>query len=219
MKVHLIDGTYELFRQHFGMAVRHGNPGPHDAAIGVVNSTLQMATKGATHLGIASDHDRGNMQRALLLKIALVAFVALLLQIPVGMIRGLVAERKLARDGVEVCVGAPASSVMGISGGIRVAAGEKLPFTQDEIGIDGRGLRQRQRGVVLAGRVARRPEQARRPGPAEFPGFAGTQRPRAEGRRARYSYSAFATWSEIAVARGRSCARSGAGSARWRAGA
>ena len=56
MKVHLIDGTYELFRQHFGMAVRHGNPGPHDAAIGVVNSTLQMATKGATHLGIASDH-------------------------------------------------------------------------------------------------------------------------------------------------------------------
>lgn len=56
MKVHLIDGTYELFRQHFGMVVRHGDPGPHDAAIGVVGSTLQMVQKGATHLGVASDH-------------------------------------------------------------------------------------------------------------------------------------------------------------------
>lgn len=56
MKVHLIDGTYELFRQHFGMVVRHGNPGPNDAAIGVVSSTLQMVQKGATHVGVASDH-------------------------------------------------------------------------------------------------------------------------------------------------------------------
>jgi len=56
MKVHLIDGTYELFRQHFGMVVRHGDPGPHDAAVGVVNSTLQMVQKGATHVGVASDH-------------------------------------------------------------------------------------------------------------------------------------------------------------------
>lgn len=56
MKVHLIDGTYELFRQHFGMVVRHGDPGPNDAAIGVVGSTLQMVQKGATHVGVASDH-------------------------------------------------------------------------------------------------------------------------------------------------------------------
>lgn len=56
MKVHLIDGTYELFRQHFGMVVRHGDAGPNDAAIGVVNSTLELVRKGATHVGVASDH-------------------------------------------------------------------------------------------------------------------------------------------------------------------
>jgi 5'-3' exonuclease len=56
VKVHLIDGTYELFRQHFGMVMRHGEPGPNDAAIGVVNSTLQLVQKGATHVGVASDH-------------------------------------------------------------------------------------------------------------------------------------------------------------------
>ena len=40
------------------------------------------------------------MQRTLLWKIALIALLALLMQIPVEMIRGLVAERKKARDGV-----------------------------------------------------------------------------------------------------------------------
>ncbi len=56
VKVHLIDGTYELFRQHFGMAVRHGDPAPNAAALGVVNSTLQLVQKGATHVAVASDH-------------------------------------------------------------------------------------------------------------------------------------------------------------------
>lgn len=56
MKVHLIDGTYELFRQHYGMAARHANPGPETAALGVVSSTLQLVADGATHLGVASDH-------------------------------------------------------------------------------------------------------------------------------------------------------------------
>ena len=56
MRVHLIDGTYELFRQHFGQVSRHGDAGPNDAAIGVVSSTLQLVTGGATHLGVASDH-------------------------------------------------------------------------------------------------------------------------------------------------------------------
>lgn len=56
MKVHLIDGTYELFRQHFGMVSRHGDAGPNDAAVGVVNSTLQLVQQGATHVGVASDH-------------------------------------------------------------------------------------------------------------------------------------------------------------------
>lgn len=56
MQVHLVDGTYELFRQHFGQVARHGDAGPLDAAAGVVASTLQLVSDGATHLGIASDH-------------------------------------------------------------------------------------------------------------------------------------------------------------------
>jgi len=56
MKVHLVDGTYELFRQHFGQATRHEDSGPYAAAAGVVSSTLQLVADGATHVGIASDH-------------------------------------------------------------------------------------------------------------------------------------------------------------------
>ena len=60
MKVHLIDGTYELFRQHFGNANRRGESGteagPHDGTIGVLTSPLQMIQDGATHIGVASDH-------------------------------------------------------------------------------------------------------------------------------------------------------------------
>jgi 5'-3' exonuclease len=56
MRVHLVDGTYELFRQHFGMASRHSGRGPFDAAAGVVASTLALVEDGATHIGVASDH-------------------------------------------------------------------------------------------------------------------------------------------------------------------
>ena len=56
MRVHLVDGTYELFRQHFGSAARHGDRGPFAAAAGVVASTLALVEDGATHIGIASDH-------------------------------------------------------------------------------------------------------------------------------------------------------------------
>ena len=60
MKVHLVDGTYELFRQHFGAMNRRGDsprePGPYEATIGVLTSTLQLLEDGATHLGVASDH-------------------------------------------------------------------------------------------------------------------------------------------------------------------
>ena len=60
MKVHLVDGTYELFRQHFGSANRRGEsgrePGRFDATIGVLTSTLQLLEDGATHVGVASDH-------------------------------------------------------------------------------------------------------------------------------------------------------------------
>jgi 5'-3' exonuclease len=56
MRVHLVDGTYELFRQHYGMAARHENRGPYDATVGVVTSTLALVEDGATHVGVASDH-------------------------------------------------------------------------------------------------------------------------------------------------------------------
>jgi 5'-3' exonuclease len=56
VKVHLIDGTYELFRQHFGQMARHTDSGPYGAAAGVVASTLQLVSEGATHIGVASDH-------------------------------------------------------------------------------------------------------------------------------------------------------------------
>ncbi len=52
MIVHVIDGTYELFRQHFGRPI----PGPFGAAAGVVASTIALLEQGATHIGVASDH-------------------------------------------------------------------------------------------------------------------------------------------------------------------
>jgi 5'-3' exonuclease len=56
MKVHLLDGTYELFRHHFGSAVRHEEPDPYAATAGVLGTTLQLLQEGATHIGVASDH-------------------------------------------------------------------------------------------------------------------------------------------------------------------
>jgi 5'-3' exonuclease len=56
MRVHLVDGTYELFRQHFGQVTRHSDSHPFAAAAGVVSSTLALIADGATHVGVASDH-------------------------------------------------------------------------------------------------------------------------------------------------------------------
>ncbi len=59
MKVHLVDGTYELFRQHYGAFGRgrgSEEPGPFAATIGVLSSTLALLDDGATHIGVASDH-------------------------------------------------------------------------------------------------------------------------------------------------------------------
>jgi 5'-3' exonuclease len=55
--VHLVDGTYELFRHFYGL--RRFNKGvdrPGGAVIGVLNTVLQMLETGATHLGVATDH-------------------------------------------------------------------------------------------------------------------------------------------------------------------
>lgn len=56
INVHLIDGTYELFRQHYGQAGRHAQEQPNAATIGVLSSTMQLIAQGATHIGVASDH-------------------------------------------------------------------------------------------------------------------------------------------------------------------
>jgi 5'-3' exonuclease len=57
MIVHLIDGTYELFRHFYGQRrFNKGNDKPFGATIGVLNSVLQMIEDGATHLGVATDH-------------------------------------------------------------------------------------------------------------------------------------------------------------------
>lgn len=57
MRVHLVDGTYELFRHFFGQPPRAGDDGgPIGAARGVVLTLLGMLGDGATHLGVATDH-------------------------------------------------------------------------------------------------------------------------------------------------------------------
>lgn len=56
MKLHLVDGTYELFRQNFGRAAREPDAGPFAATVGVLRSTLALFADGATHVGVASDH-------------------------------------------------------------------------------------------------------------------------------------------------------------------
>ena len=56
MVVHLIDGTYELFRHFYGQ--RRFNKGkdlPFGAVTGVLHTVLQMIEKGATHVGVATD--------------------------------------------------------------------------------------------------------------------------------------------------------------------
>lgn len=55
VRVHLVDGTYELFRQHYGQASRHGGAPPGAATAGVVASTIALLAGGATHLGVATD--------------------------------------------------------------------------------------------------------------------------------------------------------------------
>src|SRR3982751_5216601 len=57
MLVHLIDGTYELFRHFYGLRrFNKGNDAPFGAVFGVLGSVLEMIETGATHLGVATDH-------------------------------------------------------------------------------------------------------------------------------------------------------------------
>ena len=57
MRVHLVDGTYELFRHFFGAPPHRNAAGQEVAAVrGVVGSVLQLLGEGATHVGVATDH-------------------------------------------------------------------------------------------------------------------------------------------------------------------
>ena len=56
MIVHLIDGTYELYRQFYGQLGRHADEHENAGVIGVLNSTLQLIENGAGHVGVATDH-------------------------------------------------------------------------------------------------------------------------------------------------------------------
>jgi 5'-3' exonuclease len=53
MQVHLVDGTYELFRYHFAPNNRDSERG---ATVGVLSTMLQLVADGATHLAVATDH-------------------------------------------------------------------------------------------------------------------------------------------------------------------
>jgi 5'-3' exonuclease len=57
MIVHLVDGTYELFRHFYGARrFNKGKDRPLGAVLGVLQSVLQMIEQGATHVGVATDH-------------------------------------------------------------------------------------------------------------------------------------------------------------------
>lgn len=57
MNVHLIDGTYELFRYFFAVPSAKDNTGQEIGAVrGVLGSVFSMIEAGATHLGVATDH-------------------------------------------------------------------------------------------------------------------------------------------------------------------
>ncbi|MDE3085208.1 MAG: flap endonuclease [Acidobacteriota bacterium] len=57
MEVHLVDGTYELFRHHFGQPSRQAADGSEIAATrGVLSTVLSMVEQGVTHVGVATDH-------------------------------------------------------------------------------------------------------------------------------------------------------------------
>ena len=57
MIVHVIDGTFELFRHFYGLRrFTKGKDRPYGGVIGVLQTVLQMLEKGATHIGVATDH-------------------------------------------------------------------------------------------------------------------------------------------------------------------
>ncbi|MGB6740026.1 MAG: 5'-3' exonuclease H3TH domain-containing protein [Candidatus Cybelea sp.] len=66
MIVHLVDGTYELFRHFYGLRRFTGGKDRRFGAVaGVLNTVLQMIGEGATHVGVATDHVIESFRNAL----------------------------------------------------------------------------------------------------------------------------------------------------------
>src|ERR1700704_3453985 len=55
MIIHLVDGTYELFRHYYGLR-RVSKGAAFGAVAGVLGTVIQMIEGGATHIGVATDH-------------------------------------------------------------------------------------------------------------------------------------------------------------------
>jgi 5'-3' exonuclease len=53
---HLVDGTYELFRHFYGLRRFKKQDPPYGAVAGVLHTVLGLIEKGATHIGVATDH-------------------------------------------------------------------------------------------------------------------------------------------------------------------
>jgi 5'-3' exonuclease len=57
MIIHLVDGTYELFRHFYGQrSYNKGKDKPFGAVTGVLHGILELIEQGATHIGVATDH-------------------------------------------------------------------------------------------------------------------------------------------------------------------
>jgi 5'-3' exonuclease len=65
MIVHLVDGTYELFRHFYGTRRSNGTSPPFSAVAGVLRTIVQMLEGGATHIGVATDHVIESFRNAL----------------------------------------------------------------------------------------------------------------------------------------------------------
>jgi 5'-3' exonuclease len=64
--VHLVDGTYELFRHFYGLRrFTKDKDRPYGAVAGVLQTVMQMIEQGATHVGVATDHVIESFRNAL----------------------------------------------------------------------------------------------------------------------------------------------------------
>jgi 5'-3' exonuclease len=66
MVIHLVDGTYELFRHFYGLRrFNKGRDKPFGAVVGVLQTVLQMIEGGETYIGVATDHIVESFRNAL----------------------------------------------------------------------------------------------------------------------------------------------------------